>query len=68
MSRIIIRLIELVAVIWWADTALRDQSVLGESGWEKRNRNILAWICGSIIVLLVIAWFVAVYLEGLHTL
>ena len=55
-------LIELVARIWHADSEIRDRSLLGESELDKRTRRSVAWLCGSAIVLLVLAgmawwWF-----------
>lgn len=55
-------LIELVARIWHADSAIRDRSLLGESEMDRQSRRFVAWLCGGTIALLVLAgvlwwWF-----------
>ncbi|MCX6927616.1 MAG: hypothetical protein NT154_31070 [Verrucomicrobia bacterium] len=62
MGDLIGQLIDLVAEIWRADTCVRDRSILGESGLERRSRRSVAWLCGGAIILLVLAgliwwWF-----------
>jgi len=47
-------LIDLVASIWRADSDIRDNSILGESRMEKHDRRIIGWICGLVIILLII--------------
>lgn len=44
-----------VARIWEPDTRIRDGSSLGESEFEHDGRRTVAWICGTIITLLVVA-------------
>jgi len=50
-------LIELVADIWRADSQIRDRSILGESEMQRRSRRSVAWMCGGIIALLLVAGF-----------
>jgi hypothetical protein len=57
MGDLIAQLLELVAIIWEADSNLRDRSVLGESGLERESRRSVAWLCGGAIVLLLLAGF-----------
>jgi hypothetical protein len=54
--------IELVARIWQADSAIRRRSVLGESKLDRQSRHFVAWLCGGLIALPVLAgiawwWF-----------
>jgi hypothetical protein len=51
-------LIQLVAIVWRADSEIRDRSLLGESEMEKRARRTIARCCVGLIALLVIAWLV----------
>ena len=48
-------LIELISAIWDADTAMRDQSLVGESPMDRRSRRTVAIICGGLIGLLLFA-------------
>ena len=59
MEDLLGHVVEFVASIWEADTRIRDQSLLGESEFERGGRRGVAWVCGIIIVLLVVAmlWF-----------
>ena len=57
MGDLIGYLIELVARIWDADTEIRDRSILGESELERRSRRFIAWLCGGIILVLMVAGF-----------
>lgn len=57
MDDMIQGLIEFVAGIWRKDSELRDNSLLGESEIEKRDRKGVAWVCGGAIVLLAVAGF-----------
>ena len=50
-------LIELVARIWDADTEMRDSSVFGESEMERDARRFIAWLCGGICFVLIVAGF-----------
>ncbi|MSR65394.1 MAG: hypothetical protein EXS18_06395 [Verrucomicrobiae bacterium] len=55
-------LAEFVSRIWSADSHIRDRSRLGESGMDRQSRRFVAWSCGGIIVLIVLAgiawwWF-----------
>jgi hypothetical protein len=50
-------LIEFVAQIWGADTEIRDRSILGESEMDRCSRRFVAWLCGSIIFILIVAGF-----------
>ena len=58
MGDLIAQLIELVASIWDADSKVRDRSILGESGLERKSRRSVAWLCGGAIVLLLLAGFI----------
>lgn len=52
-------LLEFVARIWNADFEARNQSIVGESEFEKRSRLQIALICGGVIALLALfggAW------------
>jgi len=55
MDNILGYIVEFVAEIWEADTRIRDGSSLGESEFERSGRRTVAWICGTIIVILVAA-------------
>ena len=60
MEEILGHIVEFAARIWEADTRIRDVSSLGESEIERSGRRAVAWICGSIITLLVVAmWYFA---------
>ena len=50
-------LIEFVVRIWDADTEIRDRSILGESEMERDSRRFVAWLCGGIIFVLLVAGF-----------
>ena len=53
MGNLIEMLVAFVASIWQADSDLRDNSVLGESPMERKDRNVVGCICGSVIILLI---------------
>jgi hypothetical protein len=62
MGDLIAQLIELVAEIWHADSQVRDRSMLGESGLERKSLRSVALLCGGTIVLLLLGgllwwWF-----------
>ena len=57
MGELIGYLIEFVGRIWEADTEIRDRSILGESEMERGSRKFVAWLCGGIIFILVVAGF-----------
>ena len=50
-------LIRLVKFVWDADAHLRESSVVGESEMDRQSRRRLAWICGSIITVLLLVGF-----------
>ena len=47
-------LIELIALIWGADSDMRDSSVVGESEMDRQSRRMVARICGGAIAVLVL--------------
>ena len=55
MDHLIQGLIELIAGIWRTDSDLRDDSVLGESEIERKDRRAIAWVCGGAIALVAVA-------------
>ena len=55
MEEILGHIVEFGARIWQADTRIRDVSSLGESGIERSGLRTVAWICGTVITLLVVA-------------
>ncbi len=62
MGSLVESLIELVAGIWRADSELRDNSVFGQSEEDRQNRKWVGWLCGGLILVVVIAgvvwcWF-----------
>jgi len=57
MGDLIVDLIGFVVRIWYADTEIRNGSVLGESEFERRARRFVAWLCGGIIFALILAGF-----------
>lgn len=63
MGNLIEMLVDFVAQIWSADSGLRDSSIPGESREERKDRRIVGWICGSTIVLMIVAsliwWWLA---------
>jgi hypothetical protein len=58
MGNLIAMLVDVVASIWQADSDLRDNSVFGESPMERKDRKFVGWICGSVIVLLIVGGFI----------
>jgi hypothetical protein len=57
LSNVFEMLIELIAQIWRVDTEIRDNSIFGESEWERRSRRFVAWVCGGLIVFIALIWF-----------
>lgn len=57
-------LVELVMTIWRKDTELRNGSLVGETELDRKSRKWVGWICGGLIVLLVIAGVLWFLLEG----
>jgi hypothetical protein len=55
MGSLIEMLVDFVAQIWTTDSDLRDSSVLGESREDRKDRKMVRWICGSTIVLVIVA-------------
>ena len=58
----LVELIELVTRIWQADSEIRESSVVGESEMDGRSRRFVAWVCGTLIALLLMGgavwwWF-----------
>lgn len=56
-------LIEIVDRIWQADRTTREDSVVGQSEMDRKSGRWIAWICGGLITVLVVAaiaweWFV----------
>ena len=51
MSDFIGYLVELLARIWYADSQMRDRSLLGESERDKETRRFIGWFFGSAIVI-----------------
>jgi len=48
-------LIEMVARIWVTDSEIRDESPMTSgSEFDKESRRFVAWLCGGIILLLLI--------------
>lgn len=56
-------LIELVARIWHTDSEMRDRSLFGESEMEKRSRRTVRWVCGSMILALLVMWIALCWLS-----
>jgi hypothetical protein len=55
MGEFIGMLIEFVARIWHADAQIRGQSPMTSgSQFDRESRRFVAWLCGGIIVLLLI--------------
>lgn len=54
-------LIDLIALIWGADSAMRENSLMGESEMDRHSRRMVARICGGAIAALVLlgslGWF-----------
>ncbi|MES2440760.1 MAG: hypothetical protein V4584_16960 [Verrucomicrobiota bacterium] len=48
-------LIHLIAAIWRGDSQLREHSLVGESGLDRSSRRFVAWFCGGLILILVVA-------------
>jgi hypothetical protein len=56
MGNFIGRLIHLVASIWHTDSDMRDRSPMtAGSQFDRDSRRFVAWLCGGIIALLLIA-------------
>ena len=50
---ILAHLIGLVARLWWADTEIRESSLVGESELDRKSRKLVAWTCGGTLALLI---------------
>jgi len=50
-------LFELVIRIWYADSQMRDQSLLGGDEFDRKSRVFVAKVCMGIILLLIIGAF-----------
>ncbi len=48
-------LTELIVRVWQADRQMRENSVVGESELDKQSRRLMAWLCGGLTVLLILA-------------
>jgi len=58
MMDLLAELIEFIARIWQADSKIRDDSLFGESELDKRTRRVVGFICGGLILLLLVGGFV----------
>ena len=47
-------LVDCVVSVWQVDTDARDNSIYDESPMERKDRKLIGWICGSLLVLLII--------------
>ncbi len=48
-------LIEIVALIWSGDREIRETSLIGQSEMDRKFGRVVAWICGGLITVLVLA-------------
>jgi hypothetical protein len=61
MSVLLEALADLVIAVWKADKTVRGSSLVGESEMDRRSRRTVAWICGSILTLLVLLGLARVF-------
>lgn len=60
-------LIELISLIWKADSQMRESSLVGESPADKKSRRLMAWLCGTLIFFLLLAGIAWVWLSTLSS-
>jgi hypothetical protein len=54
MSTLLEALGQIIIAIWKADEAVRGSSRVGESEMDRQSRRTLAWVCGSVLTLLIL--------------
>ena len=48
-------LIELVFQVWRGDREMRESSAMGQSEMDRKSGRVVAWICGGLVTVLVVA-------------